>query len=57
MFTIRTNENIPLIFEISKPGRIGYSLPELEVPEENIEDLIPAEYMRTEEVNFLKYRN
>ena len=26
-------EEQPLIFEISKPGRIGYSLPELDVPE------------------------
>lgn len=40
---------MPLIFEISKEGRIGYSLPEMDVPEEQIETLIPEEYIRTEE--------
>lgn len=39
----------PLIFEMSKPGRIGYSLPDLDVPEENIEQLIPSDYLRTED--------
>ncbi len=39
----------PLIFEISKPGRIGYSLPDLDVPEENIDQLIPRDYLRTED--------
>lgn len=39
----------PLIFEISKPGRIGYSLPDLDVPEENIDQLIPSDYLRTED--------
>jgi len=38
-----------LIFELSKPGRIGYSLPELDVPEVSIEEVIPADYLRTEE--------
>jgi glycine dehydrogenase subunit 2 len=31
-----------LIFEISKPGRTAYSLPECDVPEAEITDLIPA---------------
>ncbi|MEK5325011.1 aminomethyl-transferring glycine dehydrogenase subunit GcvPB [Aeribacillus sp. FSL M8-0254] len=39
----------PLIFEISKPGRIGYSLPDLDIPEENIDQLIPSDYLRTED--------
>lgn len=39
----------PLIFEISKPGRIGYSLPDLDVPEENIDQLIPSDYLRAED--------
>lgn len=43
-------EQMPLIFEISKEGRVGYSLPEMDVPEENIDNLIPAEYIRTDEV-------
>ena len=36
----------PLIFELSSPGRKGYSLPELDVPNEPLEDLIPPSYMR-----------
>ncbi|MEH7380081.1 aminomethyl-transferring glycine dehydrogenase subunit GcvPB [Bacillus sp. JJ1533] len=39
----------PLIFELSKPGRIGYSLPELDVPEINIDEVIPSDYLRVEE--------
>ncbi len=42
---------MPLIFEITKPGRIGYSLPERDVPEVGIESLIPNEYIRMEEPN------
>jgi glycine dehydrogenase subunit 2 len=42
-------ENFPLIFEISKPGRIGYSLPEIDVPETDIDRLLPEDYIRTEE--------
>jgi len=36
----------PLIFEISKGGRGGYSLSECDVDEENLEKLIPEEYLR-----------
>ncbi|WP_099352303.1 aminomethyl-transferring glycine dehydrogenase subunit GcvPB [Fredinandcohnia onubensis] len=39
----------PLIFELSKPGRIGYSLPDLDVPEINIDEVIPSDYLRVEE--------
>lgn len=39
----------PLIFELSKPGRIGYSLPDLDVPEINIDEVIPNDYLRVEE--------
>jgi len=42
------NENQPLIFELSKEGRIGYSLPELDVPEVELSELIPQEYLREE---------
>lgn len=38
-----------LIFELSKPGRIGYSLPEMDVPETDIHELIPEGYLREEE--------
>ncbi|HPT83089.1 MAG TPA: aminomethyl-transferring glycine dehydrogenase subunit GcvPB [Limnochordia bacterium] len=40
--------HVPLIFERSTPGRRGYRLPELDVPETPIEELIPQEYLRTE---------
>ncbi|QTD41708.1 aminomethyl-transferring glycine dehydrogenase subunit GcvPB [Sporosarcina sp. Te-1] len=43
------NENQPLIFEISKEGRIGYSLPELDVPEVDLTNLLPKTYIRSEE--------
>ncbi|HET7522475.1 MAG TPA: aminomethyl-transferring glycine dehydrogenase subunit GcvPB [Bacillales bacterium] len=38
----------PLIFEYSKPGRVGFSLPELDVPEENLQKVLPGEYLREE---------
>lgn len=42
-------KEMPLIFEISRPGRIGYSLPELDVPTEDIDEILPEEYIRTTE--------
>ncbi|WP_141431636.1 aminomethyl-transferring glycine dehydrogenase subunit GcvPB [Bacillus sp. 03113] len=42
-------ENQPLIFELSKTGRTGYSLPELDIPEVDINELIPNDYLRTED--------
>ncbi|HHW36960.1 MAG TPA: aminomethyl-transferring glycine dehydrogenase subunit GcvPB [Bacillales bacterium] len=39
----------PLIFEITKEGRVGYSLPELDVPEINVEDLFGGDYIRKTE--------
>ena len=41
----------PLIFELSKEGRIGYSLPENDVPEISLTDVIPNDYIRVEEPN------
>ena len=38
-----------LIFEYSSPGRKGYSLPERDVPEKKIEELIPARLLRQRE--------
>lgn len=38
-----------LIFELSKQGRVGYSLPELEVEELSLAELIPSDYIRSEE--------
>src|SRR6478736_3252667 len=42
-------QNQPLIFEVSTPDRIGYSLPEFDVPEVDLQDLIPAGYIREQE--------
>jgi len=43
------NQEMPLIFEISKEGRVGYSLPEAEVPEVSLEELFGSDYVRTKE--------
>ncbi|PLT34733.1 aminomethyl-transferring glycine dehydrogenase subunit GcvPB [Bacillus sp. V5-8f] len=40
------NQDQPLIFEISTPGRIGFSLPEMDVKAVAIEDILPSEYIR-----------
>jgi glycine dehydrogenase subunit 2 len=36
-----------LIFEMSSPGRIGYSLPEHDVPERPLDQLVPREQLRS----------
>jgi glycine dehydrogenase subunit 2 len=41
-------EEEPLIFEKSVPGRKGYSLPELDIPAEDIKKLVPKELLREE---------
>ncbi len=46
---IMNNQDQSLIFEMSTPGRIGYSLPEMDVTEVAVEELLPAEYIRAEE--------
>jgi len=43
------NQDQQLIFELSTPGRIGYSLPEMDVPEADMDSLLPADYIRAEE--------
>ncbi len=40
-----------LIFELSKPGRIAYRLPENDVEEVALEELIPEEYLNKDELN------
>ncbi|MCI3922333.1 aminomethyl-transferring glycine dehydrogenase subunit GcvPB [Paenibacillus sp. TRM 82003] len=39
---------MPLIFERSSPGRIAYSLPDCDVPEVELSELIPAKLLRAE---------
>jgi glycine dehydrogenase subunit 2 len=43
------NQDQPLIFELSTPGRIGYSLPEMDVPELDLQELLPEGYLREDE--------
>lgn len=40
------NKDFPLIFERSKEGRTSYSLPELDVPETNLNEELGATYIR-----------
>ncbi|RKQ37773.1 aminomethyl-transferring glycine dehydrogenase subunit GcvPB [Oceanobacillus halophilus] len=44
-----SNQDFPLIFERSKPGRTGFSLPELDVPEVELENELDGIYIRKEE--------
>ncbi|WP_312092238.1 aminomethyl-transferring glycine dehydrogenase subunit GcvPB [Niallia sp.] len=43
-----SNQNQPLIFESSTPGRIGYSLPEMDIPTVDLTELLPNDYIREE---------
>ena len=45
----------PLIFEISKPGRKAYSLPELDVPVKSVDSLLPEQHLRKDLLNFLRF--
>ncbi|TQR19562.1 aminomethyl-transferring glycine dehydrogenase subunit GcvPB [Psychrobacillus vulpis] len=44
-------DNQPLIFEITKEGRVGYNLPELDVPEVDVASLLPQGVLREEEAD------
>lgn len=44
------DREVSLLLDQSVPGRIGYTLPELDVPEIPLEDLIPREYLNTAEL-------
>ncbi|MGM9927346.1 MAG: aminomethyl-transferring glycine dehydrogenase subunit GcvPB [Bacillus sp. (in: firmicutes)] len=46
-----SKQNQPLIFETSVEGRIGYSLPEMDIDQVDIHDIIPSSYLRTQEPN------
>ncbi|WP_026572531.1 aminomethyl-transferring glycine dehydrogenase subunit GcvPB [Bacillus sp. UNC438CL73TsuS30] len=43
------NQDQALIFELSRPDRVGYSLPEMDVPELELNDLLPEGYLRADE--------
>ncbi len=50
-------DNQPLIFEITKEGRIGYSLPELDVPEIDLSDFCQKDLSVKKLRNFQKFPN
>jgi glycine dehydrogenase subunit 2 len=37
-----------LVFELSSPGRVGFSLPEADVPDRPLPELVPARFLRSE---------
>lgn len=41
-------DNQPLVFELSKEGRTGYSLTELDVPEVDLSEILPSSLIREE---------
>ncbi|GEL06920.1 aminomethyl-transferring glycine dehydrogenase subunit GcvPB [Salisediminibacterium halotolerans] len=43
-----TQSNQPLIFELSKSGRTGCSLPDLDIETQPLDDLLPRSYQRKE---------
>src|ERR1700694_1441310 len=48
--TTHTSHNEALIFERSQPGRAGFMLPPLDVPETALDELIPAQYQREDDL-------
>ena len=48
--TQHPTQNEELIFDRSQMGRIGYRLPKLDVEETNLDELIPAELRRTDDL-------
>jgi glycine dehydrogenase subunit 2 len=49
--TQHPSQNEALIFERSQTGRVGYSLPKLDVEETAIDSIIPAELRRDDDLN------
>lgn len=45
------NKAEPLIFEMSTPGHVGYSLPKLQVPKVEEKSVLPADMIRKEEAD------
>jgi glycine dehydrogenase subunit 2 len=48
--TQHPTQNESLIFERSQTGRVGYSLPKLDVEETNLDEILPAELRRTDDL-------
>jgi len=48
--TTHISHNEPLIFERSQPGRAGFSLPALDVDETTLDEIIPPEFQRDDDL-------
>ena len=48
--TSHPSQNEQLIFERSQPGRAGFSLPSLDVPETSIDEIIPRNFQRDDDL-------
>lgn len=48
--TPHVTQNEGLIFEGSRPGRVGYRLPALDVDEQPLDEIIPAEFLRDDDL-------
>src|SRR5262245_45846390 len=48
--TSHISHNEALIFERSQPGRTGFSLPALDVPEAAFDEIIPPEFQREDDL-------
>lgn len=48
--TQHPSQNEGLIFERSQTGRVGYRLPKLDVEETNLDEILPAELRRTDDL-------
>ncbi|MFT8317456.1 MAG: aminomethyl-transferring glycine dehydrogenase subunit GcvPB [Sporolactobacillus sp.] len=46
------NQNQPLIFEMTRPGRTAYSIGELDVPKQAVDKLLEPDYIREEAPEF-----
>src|SRR6266480_4093001 len=49
--TTHINHNEALIFERSQPGRVGYRLPPLDVDERPLEQIVPKEFQRDDDLS------
>jgi glycine cleavage system P protein (glycine dehydrogenase) subunit 2 len=48
--TTHLSPNEALIFERSQPGRAGFSLPPLDVPETALDEIVPSEFQRDDDL-------
>src|ERR1051325_1811422 len=48
--TTHVAQNEGLLFEQSRPGRIGYSIPALDVPEQDERELVGAQFLRDDDL-------